>query len=256
MRLWAWLAGFCVLLASCNPAAKPSIGAVHVGSPPGLLDERDLSGRLQTMLGKQFSPGAARTLFVDVDVDIDNEDRNQHVLWWVRVSEVEAGSLRALGSATAEGRGVQDAFHVVPSLVQQALSEAHARPPNGNSVHEDINHQDDVRAHAAMAAAAVAQDKGAVEPLLLALNQGRLPAADALMFLGDARTIDVAIARAHNQSGFVRRRCIDIVRDVNEPRVNAWLFTMSTGHPDDAVRTYAQRALDAHETSSPAVAAR
>jgi hypothetical protein len=91
------------------------------------------------------------------------------------------------------------------------------------------------------------REREAVRALLTTLEQEEevlAPAAlHALGQIGDASAVDAIIEYAALKPTPVRRAAIDAVRGIDTPRGRAWLFTLSTGHPDPDVQLAAATAL-------------
>lgn len=68
-------------------------------------------------------------------------------------------------------------------------------------------------------------------------------ALGALSLIGDARAVGPVIRYADSKPAYVRKRAIDAVRSMGTEEGRAWLFTMSTGHPDVEVQLAARRAF-------------
>ncbi|MFZ9889120.1 MAG: HEAT repeat domain-containing protein [Myxococcota bacterium] len=70
-----------------------------------------------------------------------------------------------------------------------------------------------------------------------------LGALRSLSALGAHSFTDAIIDFAEGKAASVRVQAIEALQDNPEPRVQAWLFTLSTGHPEAEVRGAAERAL-------------
>lgn len=68
-------------------------------------------------------------------------------------------------------------------------------------------------------------------------------ALQALTVLGDPDAVDAIIDYSSRQPALVRKMCIDAVRASASPRGIPWLFTLSSGHPDEDVQAAARAAL-------------
>ncbi len=68
-------------------------------------------------------------------------------------------------------------------------------------------------------------------------------ALGALTLIGDARAAPAVIEYSEGKSSLVRKQVIEALRVMGSPLGKAWLFTLSTGHPDTDVRVAAERAL-------------
>lgn len=91
------------------------------------------------------------------------------------------------------------------------------------------------------------KEKAAVPALLATLARREevlSPAAlHALGQIGDPSSVDGVIDYASGQPSPIRKAAIDAVRSIDTPRGRAWLFTLSTGHPDPDVQLAATTAL-------------
>ena len=101
----------------------------------------------------------------------------------------------------------------------------------------------------AMQALASRGDRRATPAIVAALNRGpadvSVIALQALTNLADPEAVDAIIAYSDRQPNLVRKQCIDAVRASGAVEAAPWLFTLSTGHKDQDVQTYAKAALDA-----------
>ena len=73
----------------------------------------------------------------------------------------------------------------------------------------------------------------------------------AITNIGDPGALDAVITFSDRQPGPVRKQCIEAVRAMGTPRGKAWLFVLTTGHPDDDVQAQAAAALSALEQRDP-----
>jgi HEAT repeat protein len=71
----------------------------------------------------------------------------------------------------------------------------------------------------------------------------RLAALQSLTLLADPRAVEAIIDYSDRQPAAVRRQCIDAVKATDSPLAAAWLFVLSTGHPDANVQAHARAAL-------------
>lgn len=77
----------------------------------------------------------------------------------------------------------------------------------------------------------------------------------ALSNIGDGGGVDAVVEFAEGQPALLRKQCIDAVRAMGGTRRGrAWLFTLSTGHPDTDVQQAAAAALAALEAGAPPLA--
>lgn len=102
----------------------------------------------------------------------------------------------------------------------------------------------DVRSRArAIEAAAGRQLSGAVEALVALVAEPTLGprATGALVAIGDARAVPALIESARQQPLV---SVVFAVAEIGGKEAQAWLFTLSSGHPEPAIRAAAQEALD------------
>jgi hypothetical protein len=71
----------------------------------------------------------------------------------------------------------------------------------------------------------------------------RAAALQALTLLSDPNAVAAIIDYSERQPAAVRRQCIDAVKATDSPLAAAWLFVLSTGHPDVDVQAHARAAL-------------
>lgn len=160
-------------------------------------------------------------------------------------------ALRATGVAHAEGGAALD------GLVADALKDAFAGIFDAKvSASEDsevlvarvLDEKRSVREREqAIRMLGQRREKSAVAVLMSTLERGEevlSPAAlHALGQIGDPSAVDAIIEYASGQTTPVRKAAIDAVRSIDTPRGRAWLFTLSTGHPDPDVQLAATTAL-------------
>ena len=65
----------------------------------------------------------------------------------------------------------------------------------------------------------------------------------ALTSIGDPRAVSAIIRFADGRSTLVRKAAINAIKIMGTPKGMAWLFTLSTGHPDPDVQHSAPKAL-------------
>lgn len=98
------------------------------------------------------------------------------------------------------------------------------------------------------------RERAAVEPLgkvLLSRDSELEPLAlAALTNIGDPAGVDAVIEYSDRQPPLVKKQCIEAVRAMGGTRGRAWLFTLSTGHPEADVQQQAAVALAALEASA------
>jgi hypothetical protein len=76
------------------------------------------------------------------------------------------------------------------------------------------------------------------------------PAAlGALTLIGDPNAVEAVVVYAENKPSLVRKQAIEATRVMGGNLAKAWLFTLSTGHPDADVRAAAELALRELEDS-------
>ncbi len=73
----------------------------------------------------------------------------------------------------------------------------------------------------------------------------------ALTSIGDPRAVDAIITYADGKSTLARKAAINAVKVMGTKKGEAWLFTLSTGHPDPDVQSAAQSALAALSSEPP-----
>lgn len=91
------------------------------------------------------------------------------------------------------------------------------------------------------------KDASAVPALIRALDSDDRElgqaALGALTLIGDPRGAVAVIEYAEGKPSLVRKQAIEALRVMGSSLGKAWLFTLSTGHPDADVRVAAERAL-------------
>ena len=179
----------------------------------------------------------------------------------------EAGGYR--GHALASGTGAIDARSLVREAMKDALSQVlmtkNAADLDSSELVAWLGDNSVVEGAVAKQSASERQrravrilgsrrDRMAVEPLsrvLMGAQQELKPLAlAALSNIADPSAVDVVIAYADRQPPVLTRQCIEAVRAMGSPRARAWLFTLSTGHPDLDVQQQAAAALAALEDVS------
>ena len=172
------------------------------------------------------------------------------------------------GRPTLRGHSVASAHGVIDprALVEQALKEALRQALQTRAA--DKLGSDELLAWLSDPSTSTAQQKRAMQalgsrrekratPALAALLKS--PDADvaatalqALTLLADEAAVDAIIAYSDRQPAQLRKQCIDAVKATGSPRARAWLFTLSSGHPDPAVQSHARAALAALEPGATA----
>jgi hypothetical protein len=193
----------------------------------------------------------------------------------------EGGSTLSLGlevmDAPEEGRRATYRGHSVASgngdiqlklLVQQALRDALGQVLSTRGA-ADLKSAELV-AWLSDPAATDEQRRRAVRILGTRRAKDAVPALDAVLLgddkelagqaltavtnIGDPRSVPAVIRFAENQPALVRKQAIDAVRAMGTREGKAWLFTLSTGHPDAEVQQQAGAALIALEGAEPGAA--
>jgi HEAT repeat protein len=169
----------------------------------------------------------------------------------VEIAEDGRTQLRAASLATRAGDVA------VAALVEQALrdalaqiEQAHATDRLDNDALLAILRSDaesGQRKRRAVLALGSRRDQRAT-PLALPLlrdedSATRQSALQALTLLADPRAVEAIIAFSERQPAAIRRQCIDAVKATDSPLAAAWLFVLSTGHPDVEVQAHARAAL-------------
>jgi hypothetical protein len=231
MKWLVWL----VLLLGCGRRMEPiQVGRVEVAEGP-----MTLVATTETMLRDADVPLGGNGPALEVTLGNDGER------WWAGLALTKSGRAIAIGAAETTTRN--DMTEVgARALLQRAFADLRR------------NH-DDNRSMDALLAAADDGDNGAIQvlatrddPRVATLLLKRAAAHDvvaltSMRWSATAAMMPDIIALAHNQSDFVRRRCIEAARHAQGPLAAAWLFTLSTGHPDEEVQRYAMAALDVIE---------
>jgi len=91
------------------------------------------------------------------------------------------------------------------------------------------------------------KDKEAVKPVVACLKSGNiriaLRAVETLGVLKDPTSVDAITEFAERKVPEIRRHAIEAVRKIGGKSAAAWLFTLSTGHPDEKVRAASMEAF-------------
>jgi hypothetical protein len=157
------------------------------------------------------------------------------------------------GHAVASGAGLVDARTLVDSALRDALAQvlmtrgaSDLGSPQLISWLKDDDASDDQKRRAIRILGS-RRERSAVEPLAAVLTSGDEELAPlalaALTNIGDPGAVDAVIAYSDKQPPVVVKQCIEAVRSMGSPRGRAWLFTLSTGHPDPDVEQQAAAAL-------------
>jgi hypothetical protein len=181
------------------------------------------------------------------------------------VEVVEGGRVILRGSSTATAGGVASPDALIDVALRESLQQlVDAQSTDGLDSDAllatlgDSATADQVRRRAMMALAA-RRDRRATPHLTAALRDEepavRATALQGLALLADPDAVEAIIAFSERQPPPVRRQCIDAVRATDSPLAAAWLFVLSTGHPDADVQAHARAALAALPTSPEAAAA-
>ncbi|MDP2344664.1 MAG: HEAT repeat domain-containing protein [Deltaproteobacteria bacterium] len=176
------------------------------------------------------------------------------------VDVTEGGRPTLRGHSVASVHGVIDPRALVEQALKDALRQAmQTRAADKLGSDELLAWLDDPSTSAAqqkraMQALGSRREKRAT-PLLTALLKSEDPelagaALQALTLLGDEAGVDAVIAYSERQSPALRKLCIDAVKATGSSRARAWLFTLSSGHPDVAVQAHARAALVALDAAA------
>lgn len=169
------------------------------------------------------------------------------------------GRYRFRGSGIIREPAVEGKTPPITTLVEQALEMAvgelqvAVRAEHTSSEELIARLADEKSSPALKRQAAMAlgqrQEAAAVDALSLALLEDDRDLANAAMGaltkIGDSRALDSIILYADNKPAIVRKQAIEAVRAMGTKKGQAWLFTMSTGHPDADVQSAAASALAA-----------
>lgn len=161
----------------------------------------------------------------------------------------------SMASLTAEG-GAERTIDF-KALVRRAFEDAVSQVLAARTAHREdsavlLAWLEDERAPAeqryqAVRILGVRKDPNAVPLLMRALESSdrnlAQAALGALTLIGDARAAEAVIAYAEGKPSLIRKQAIEAIRMMGSPLGRAWLFTLSTGHPDSDVRVAAERAL-------------
>lgn len=285
MRAIAVLAGL-VLAGACSGAGPLEVRKVLVDVEPaavagaGAMDREQVRSVVDEVLRKargvklveQNAAGAVLRVRLEgygpAAGDQQRKDGGQKTTLALTVEVVGApgeptgGGYR--GHAIASGIGTIDAR----TLVAQALRDALAQVFMTRNAAEldskelvswldddaagDISADTSERKRRAVRILGSRRERSAVEPLSRVLVGGDVElqplALAALTNIGDPSAVDAVIAYSDRQPPVLTKQCIEAVRSMGSPRARAWLFTLSTGHPDLDVQQQAAAALASLET--------
>jgi hypothetical protein len=171
------------------------------------------------------------------------------------VDVVEGGRVVLRGSSTTTASGVTNPEALVDVALREALVQVvEAGGTDGLDDDELLAVLADAsaapqRRRRAMQALAARRDRRAtplITPFLTDPEASlRAAALQSLALLADPSAVEAIIAYSERQPPAVRRQCIDAVRSTDSPLAAAWLFVLSTGHPDIDVQAHARAALAA-----------
>lgn len=161
------------------------------------------------------------------------------------------------GHAVASGAGDIDARGLVDQALRDALAQVLMTRGAADLGSEQLiawltdDDASDQQKRRAVRILGSRRERRAVEPLgkvLLGADRELQPLAlAALTNIADPAGVDFVIAYSDRQPPLVKKQCIEAVRAMGSPRGRAWLFTLSTGHPDVDVQQQAAAALAALE---------
>ena len=169
----------------------------------------------------------------------------------VEVAEAGRVVLRGTSLATMSGEGV------LGVLVEQALRDALEQIEQAKATERLASDEllallqsptePEQRRRRAMMTLASRRDLRAT-PLVIPMlrdedDSVRSAALQALTLLADPIAVPAVIEYSERQPAPVRRQCIDAVKATDSPLAAAWLFVLSTGHPDVDVQAHARAAL-------------
>jgi hypothetical protein len=190
--------------------------------------------------------GASGTLSLSVEVTggVPGEPLKRY--------EYRGHSMASLAAERSDGRGID-----FTTLVQRAFEDAASQVLAARAAQKEesaalLAWLDDPNAKPEQRYQAVrilgARKETSAVPSLIALLEGSdkelsQAALGALTLIGDARAAAAVIAYAEGKPSLVRKQAIEAIRVMGSPLGRAWLFTLSTGHPDTDVRVAAERAL-------------
>ena len=196
--------------------------------------------------------------------DADSKASNKTTLaLTVEVTAIagETGGGGYRGHALASGNGVVDARTLVAQALRDALAQVlmtrNAADLDSNTLVAWLTDGDasDEQKRRAVRILGSRRERAAVETLSKVLMGGDKElgpiALAALTNIGDPGAVDAVIAYSDRQPAPVVKQCIEAVRSMASPRGRAWLFTLSTGHPDSDVQQQASAALAALEAQAP-----
>ncbi len=155
------------------------------------------------------------------------------------------------------GRAVGDSPTTIlfARALNDALDEAHgARSMERKSIPELVGILDDdvasiTQKRQAIRVLGLKKDSASVDRLIAVLDGEDRDLAEAalgaLTLIADPKAVIPVIEYADSKPAYVRKRAIDAVRAMGTDEGRAWLFTLSTGHPDIEVQLAARRAFDA-----------
>lgn len=189
-------------------------------------------------------PGGTLSLSVEVSGGAPGEPQKRQ--------EYRGHSMASLSAEVAGERSID-----FRALVRRAFEDAASQVLIARAAHRKesavlLAWIDDERAPAEQRYQAVRilgarKDLSAVPSLIRALASAdrnlAQAALGALTLIGDPSAAEAVIAYAEGKPSLIRKQAIEAIRVMGSPLGRAWLFTLSTGHPDADVRVAAERAL-------------
>jgi hypothetical protein len=154
---------------------------------------------------------------------------------------------QALRDALAQVLSTRGATHLSSRQLISWLSDSNATDEQRRRAIRILGTRRERDAVAGLDPILLGQDKDLAQLALVAVTN-----------IGDPQSVPAVIRFAEGQPPIVRKQAIDAVRAIGTREGKAWLFTLSTGHPDPEVQQQAAAALVALEGPSapdgPAVA--
>lgn len=182
------------------------------------------------------------------------------------VDVTEGGRPTLRGHSVASAHGVVDPHALVEQALRDAVAQAlQTRAADQLSSDELLSWLTSETASSeqkqrAMQALGSRREKKAT-PTLVAILQGgdeelQAQALQAITLLADEDAVDAVIVWSDRQPALMRKLAIDAVKASAHggeagKRGMAWLFTLSTGHPDVDVQAHARAALQSLESAQP-----
>jgi hypothetical protein len=210
------------------PSAEPASGARRCRGEVSLVDAR-LSAKgatvAEVLLRLAVSPGD----------DVDATSETVRAAESVRPGEAMQGAFR---------RAIEGAATRAATVLALALAEA--QKPD-STVIADLEAGDPHLRELAVGVLADRKNPAAVPALLARLQDPDPDVADravgALAQIGDPRAVGPIIELSRRREGPFVAQMVRVVGDIGGPEAEAYLETMSAGHPDPAVSSAAREAL-------------